>query len=71
VSADQRYQIERLPPRERPDKKPIPGLWVIRDTTTDELVETGDEVEVHSMRAGAEDWIRRNRYVTRGDSGRS
>ncbi|GAA0694517.1 hypothetical protein GCM10010193_56450 [Kitasatospora atroaurantiaca] len=75
MSTDKRYQIERLPPRERPGKTPIPGPWAIRDTATGKLVEQPDErgraaVVLFSMDDSALAWISNNRYVTRGDSDR-
>jgi len=70
MSADERYVPEQLPATPRPDKPPIPGLWAIRDTKTDELVTNGDEIEAFAMRRGVLEWIRRNKYVSEVGSGR-
>jgi len=70
VCARDRFKVEQQPARGRQ-----PGLWAIRDTATGDLVQTPDEhgrleTEVYALRDSANDWIRRNRYLSEVGRGR-
>lgn len=71
MTARQRYVVEQQPAQGRQ-----PGLWAIRDTETDELVQTptvdgGQETELYAIRDTAESWISRNRYMEAYGRGRA
>ena len=54
-----RYQTALLPPDEKGRV-----MWGIRDLANDgEFVETGGQVERHTIEDGARDWIRRQTYL--------
>ncbi|GAA0705597.1 hypothetical protein GCM10010193_70870 [Kitasatospora atroaurantiaca] len=71
MSADGRYIPEQLPERPRDGKRPLPGLWVIRDTKTGKLVlDSIGELDLYSTEDGANGWIRGNKYLSEVGCGR-